>query len=116
MATMATTNAAVTSLDSTEALFGSTITPLSAYKSMKTGSLELVARDGIEPPTPAFSGLEPTALIFLIPFFLSPLFKAHNSDLLGPHWDQFLLHHSGQSRELIHHPPFRLRNELLIHI
>jgi hypothetical protein len=28
----------------------------SAHKSLKRGSLSVVARDGIEPPTPAFSG------------------------------------------------------------
>ena len=30
----------------------------------------MVARDGIEPPTPAFSGWHSAALIFLIPFVL----------------------------------------------
>jgi hypothetical protein len=32
----------------------------------------MVARDGIEPPTPAFSGLYSTIVISLIPFTLTP--------------------------------------------
>jgi hypothetical protein len=34
----------------------------------------VVARDGIEPPTPAFSGLGPLSVIFLILFILLPVF------------------------------------------
>ena len=41
-----------------EALFGALMGLGSAHNSMKRGSLEVVARDGIEPPTPAFSGLD----------------------------------------------------------
>jgi hypothetical protein len=33
----------------------------------------MVARDGVEPPTPAFSGLDAADLISLIPLSLSPL-------------------------------------------
>jgi hypothetical protein len=47
-------------VESTEALFKRPTALGRAQKSMKQGSLELVARDGIEPPTPAFSGLRPT--------------------------------------------------------
>jgi hypothetical protein len=36
-----------------------------AYKVMILASLEVVARDGIEPPTPAFSGLDTAILILL---------------------------------------------------
>jgi len=40
----------------------------------------MVARDGIEPPTPAFSGLATAAFISLIPFSLTSsgsTFSAH---------------------------------------
>ena len=47
-------------LDSTEAVFGRLMATDSLHNSMKRGSLEVVARDGIEPPTPAFSGLRST--------------------------------------------------------
>jgi hypothetical protein len=43
-------------MDSTEALFRSPTVLDSAHKLLKLGRLEVVARDGIEPPTPAFSG------------------------------------------------------------
>jgi len=39
----------------------------------------MVARDGVEPPTPAFSGLATAVLIWLIPFifgFVSTTFSA----------------------------------------
>jgi hypothetical protein len=45
-------------MDSTEALFRSPTVLDSAHKLLKLGRLEVVARDGIEPPTPAFSGLK----------------------------------------------------------
>jgi hypothetical protein len=45
-------------------------------------SLGLVARDGIEPPTPAFSGLTSPAPIFSIPFALSPLHPLQTTRLL----------------------------------
>ena len=47
-------------MDSTEALFGNPRTQEDKWKSMKLEGLVLVARDGIEPPTPAFSGLRST--------------------------------------------------------
>jgi hypothetical protein len=53
-------------MDSTEALFKSTLTLGRGRKYMKTGPLSVVARDGIEPPTPAFSGLESSRVIILI--------------------------------------------------
>ena len=45
---------------STEALFRSRMALDIAHNSMKLGKLNVVARDGIEPPTPAFSGLRST--------------------------------------------------------
>ncbi len=47
-------------MDSTEALFQAPLALNAAHKSMKLGNLSVVARDGIEPPTPAFSGLRST--------------------------------------------------------
>ena len=47
-------------MDSEEALFKSQRRAGGAHKSMKLWVLEVVARDGIEPPTPAFSGLRST--------------------------------------------------------
>ena len=47
-------------MDSTEAFLGSAMALQSVHNSMKRESLEVVARDGIEPPTPAFSGLRST--------------------------------------------------------
>ncbi len=47
-------------MDSEEALFKSQRGASSSHKSMKLWALEVVARDGIEPPTPAFSGLRST--------------------------------------------------------
>ena len=44
-------------MDSTEALFGTPMALGGAHNSMRRGRLGVVARDGIEPPTPAFSGL-----------------------------------------------------------
>ena len=57
-------NAAVklAAMDSTEALFGSPMALENTHKSMKVGALSVVARDGIEPPTPAFSGLSDQSL------------------------------------------------------
>jgi hypothetical protein len=49
-------------LDSTEALFSTPMARKSAWRSMKRETLEVVARDGIEPPTPAFSGLHDQSL------------------------------------------------------
>jgi len=43
-------------MDFTKALLSNPIAAESAPKSMKRGKFEVVARDGIEPPTPAFSG------------------------------------------------------------
>ena len=67
--------------------------------------LNVVARDGIEPPTPAFSGLDSTIRISRILFTLTPLHRVQNSKLLGPYWDHFSIHHSRQSRQLVHYPP-----------
>jgi hypothetical protein len=48
-------------MDSTEALFGSSMELVNTRKSLKLEDLGVVARDGIEPPTPAFSELRSTA-------------------------------------------------------
>ena len=45
-------------MDSTEGLFESPIVTDSLRSAMTPGTLSVVARDGIEPPTPAFSGLD----------------------------------------------------------
>jgi hypothetical protein len=47
-------------MDSTEALSHSAMDGEDSWKSMKLEELFMVARDGIEPPTPAFSGLRST--------------------------------------------------------
>ena len=47
-------------LDSTKALSRSPLAQDYPRKSLKNGKLGVVARDGIEPPTPAFSGLRST--------------------------------------------------------
>ena len=48
-------------MDSREAFFWRPMPLGSAHNNaMKRGRLEMVARDGIEPPTPAFSGLRST--------------------------------------------------------
>src|ERR1039458_6078916 len=64
MVPMATTNAAVKSLDSKwtprRHFSGIRGHRKTKWKSMKLEGLVLVARDGIEPPTPAFSGLRST--------------------------------------------------------
>jgi len=44
-------------MDSTAALFRSPMATGSRRKSMTVRTFDLVAREGIEPPTPAFSGL-----------------------------------------------------------
>ena len=52
-------------LDSTKALSRSPLAQDYPRKSLKNGKLGVVARDGIEPPTPAFSGLaSPTVIAF----------------------------------------------------
>ena len=47
-------------MDSTEAVSHNVAIYTSARKCLKQGRLGVVARDGIEPPTPAFSGLRST--------------------------------------------------------
>ncbi len=47
-------------MDSTEAFFRTLTGRGMAWKYMIRGGLSVVARDGIEPPTPAFSGLRST--------------------------------------------------------
>jgi hypothetical protein len=47
-------------MDSTEALSHNPMEGYGTWKSMKKEWLVVVARDGIEPPTPAFSGLRST--------------------------------------------------------
>ena len=42
----------------------------------------MVARDGVEPPTPAFSGLDAAALISLIPRSVARFFSLHPAHLL----------------------------------
>src|SRR5688572_15441151 len=50
-----------------EALSRSWIVRSRGCKRMITGQLDVVARDGIEPPTPAFSGLDSSAANYLNP-------------------------------------------------
>ena len=69
-------------MDSTEALFGSPMALGRTRKSMKRGSLEVVARDGIEPPTPAFSGLRSAAVGHLGRLFQPP--EQYTVMVLGP--------------------------------
>ena len=57
MTTMASANAAETSLDSKSCTTG---IYTNTCKCLKQEGLSVVARDGIEPPTPAFSGLRST--------------------------------------------------------
>ena len=47
-------------MDSTEDYFENLISMDIVRNSMKLVMLEMVARDGLEPPTPAFSGLRST--------------------------------------------------------
>ena len=47
-------------MDSIEAVSHSVAFHTSVRNCLKHGRLEVVARDGIEPPTPAFSGLRST--------------------------------------------------------
>jgi hypothetical protein len=42
----------------------------------------MVARDGVEPPTPAFSGLDTASLICLIPFVFTLVFITSSAHLL----------------------------------
>jgi len=42
----------------------------------------MVARDGVEPPTPAFSGLDTAIFISFIPLILSPFFVTFKARLL----------------------------------
>ena len=44
-------------MDSTKPLSYNVVTYKNSRNCLKQGALEVVARDGIEPPTPAFSGL-----------------------------------------------------------
>ena len=60
LATVANTNAAAKSLDSTDARSAGHRPQVNYCKLMKWQNLGVVARDGLEPPTPAFSGLRST--------------------------------------------------------
>ena len=53
-------------MDSTEALSHTVEIYTSLAKCLKQEGLSVVARDGIEPPTPAFSGLDYFRAIMLI--------------------------------------------------
>jgi hypothetical protein len=74
---------------------------------------KMVARDGIEPPTPAFSGLDSLKRICMIrQGFLSVLVTKWVIILewfWNENWNE-LVHQS------IHHPPLRFRNVLLINV
>jgi hypothetical protein len=68
------------------------ITPLShsveihadGCKCLKQGRLSVVARDGIEPPTPAFSGLYSSVGKPFIPRALTTLLHLQTAELLEP--------------------------------
>ena len=49
-----------------------------------------MARDGIEPPTPAFSGLDSSGAIILITKAKSRLDIPKTAHLLGQEWDKIL--------------------------
>jgi hypothetical protein len=49
-----------------------------------------VARDGIEPPTPAFSGLDSFRAIMLATKVKRCLFVPRTAHLLGQEWDKIL--------------------------
>ena len=51
-----------------------------------------VARDGIEPPTPAFSGLDSADPIVLISHVLTTFSTFPTIEFLGPYWDQSSIH------------------------
>ena len=48
----------------------------------------MVARDGVEPSTPAFSGLDTAARISLIPLGISMSSITLSTSFLGQHWDR----------------------------
>ncbi len=50
----------------------------------------VVARDGIEPPTPAFSGLDSFRAIIFITKGERSLFVPKSAHLLGQEWDKIL--------------------------
>src|ERR1035438_8391059 len=81
--------------------------------SMKLERLEVVARDGLEPPTPAFSGPARTIVILLIPFGLSISCALKTAILLEWNWNGFW---NGQLHQSVHDFSLRLWNELLVEI
>jgi len=70
-------------MDFTKALLSNPIAAESAPKSMKRGKFEVVARDGIEPPTPAFSGLDSFRAIVFSTKGKRSLFVPKTAHLLG---------------------------------
>jgi len=49
----------------------------------------MLPRDGKEPATPAFSGLDSPICISFNPLDLPTFSEGQNSELLGPYWDHF---------------------------
>jgi hypothetical protein len=75
--------------------------------------MPVVARDGIEPPTPAFSVLGSPIAIWLIRFCFVLIFALKMAIILEWFWNENrneLMHQS------VHHPPLRFRNVLLINV
>jgi hypothetical protein len=58
--------------------------------SVKLWNLGLVARDGIEPPTPVFSGLDSRGAIIFITKTKNRLNVPKTAYLLGQEWDKIL--------------------------
>jgi hypothetical protein len=81
----------------------------------------MVARDGVEPPTPAFSGPNAAALIPLILRSLSPfslLFPLSYWNILEQDFGTNSVHQTRprQVYQLVHRASLRLGNELLIEL
>jgi len=73
----------------------------------------VVARDGLEPPTPAFSGPARTIVILLIPFGLSIFYALKTAILLEWNWNGFW---NGRLHQSVHDSSLRLWNELLVEV
>ena len=81
-------------MDSTETLSHNVVIYANMRKCLKQKWLSVVARDGIEPPTPAFSGLNSLWAIMLKLKAESCLDVPKTAHLLGQEWDKIL---AGQS-------------------
>jgi hypothetical protein len=71
-------------MDSTEAVSHNVAIHTNISKCLKQEGLEVVARDGIEPPTPAFSGLYSSVSKSFIPRTLTTLLHLQTAELLDP--------------------------------